>query len=311
MLAVRIHAYGDASVLRLDEIPVPAPGPGEVLVKVVAASVNPVDWKIREGWLQNHLPHALPLTLGWDFSGIVVAVGTGAMRFAPGAAVFARPDIVRDGSYAEYIVARETEVAAKPSTISHVEAATLPLAGITAWEAIVAAGNVAPGQRVLVHAGAGGVGSLAIQLAKWRGAHVLATASAANASLLRALGADETIDYRAAPLENAVRDVDLVFDTIGGATQEASWSVLKRGGLLVSIANPPDKARATAEGKRSAYIFIQPDAAVLSQIADLVDACVVRPVVGAEFALADVARAHELSQSGRARGKIALYIGQP
>lgn len=311
MLAVRIHAYGDPSVLRLDQIPVPAPGAGELLVRVVAASVNPVDWKIREGMLANHLPHALPLTLGWDFSGIVVATGIGATRFAPGAAVFARPDIVRDGSYAEYIVVRETEAAAKPSTISHVEAATLPLAGITAWEAIVAVGKVAAGQRVLIHAGAGGVGSLAIQLAKWNGAHVIATASAANLPLVRALGADEAIDYRATPFERAARDVDLVFDTIGGATQDRSWSVLKRGGLLVSITTPPDKARANAEGKRSAYVFIQPDAAVLAQLAELVDSCNMRPVVGAEFALADVARAHELSQSGRARGKIALYVGQP
>jgi len=240
-----------------------------------------------------------------------VAKGSGARRFDPGDAVFARPDIVRDGSYAEYIVVREAEVAAKPATISHVEAATLPLAGITAWQAIVAIGNVQKGQRVLVHAGAGGVGTLAVQLARWRGAQVMATASASNRSLITSLGATEVIDYRETSFTEVARDIDLVVDTIGGATQRDSWSVLKPGGLLVSLVSPPDRNCPQAESRRGVYLFIEPDAAVLDALAALVDGGELRPVVGAEFALADAARAHELSRSGRARGKIALYVGEP
>ncbi|TJZ76172.1 NADP-dependent oxidoreductase [Chitiniphilus eburneus] len=308
MRAVRIHQYGSREVLRLEEAPMPSLEDGDVLVKVVAAGVNPVDWKIREGHLKEMLPHALPLTLGWDVSGVVSAVGAGVADLQVGDAVYGRPDIVRNGSYAEYVAVRASELAAKPATIAHATAASLPLAGITAWEVIVRQGRVQPGQRVLVHAGAGGVGSLAIQLAKWRGAHVIATASAANRDLVLSLGADEVIDYRSTPFQQAVRDVDLVFDTLGGTVQALSWQVLKPDGLLVSIVSPPAEQH---EGRRGAFVFIGPDAEVLRELAALVDDGVLRPLVGAEFALADVAAAHELSESGRARGKIVLHVGTP
>lgn len=311
MKAVRIHSYGDAGALAYEDAPVPSIDPQDILVRVVAASVNPVDWKIREGYLKEMIPYPFPLTLGWDVSGVVEAVGAAATRFKVGDAVFSRPDIKRNGTYAEFVAIREDEVAHKPKTISHAEAATLPLAGITAWEALVTAAKLSAGQRVLIHAGSGGVGSLAIQLAKWRGAYVIATTSDRNVALVKSLGADEAIDYRAQPFEQAVKDVDVVFDTVGGKVQEASWSVLKPGGILVSIVGQPSEERAKACGARGAFVFIQPNAKILAQLAELVDAGTMRPIVGAEFALKDTAKAHALSQSGRAVGKIVLYVGQP
>ncbi|WP_035052361.1 NADP-dependent oxidoreductase [Andreprevotia chitinilytica] len=311
MKAVRIHDYGDRSVLRFEEALLPTLGAEDVLIRVVATSINPVDWHIRNGHLQTMLPHRLPLTLGWDVSGVIEAVGAQVRDFQPGDAVYSRPDIVRDGAYAEYIAVRANEVAAKPKTISHIEAASLPLAGITAWDAIVKVGDVQAGQRVLVHAGSGGVGSLAVQLAKWRGAYVISTTSTPNVDFVKGLGADEVIDYRSANFKDVVRDVDLVFDTLGGQVQDDSWGVLKSDGLLVSVVRPPDQKKADELGVRSTFIFIQPDAAVLRELAVLVDISVVRPVVGAEFALKDIVAAHALSESGRARGKIAIYVGQP
>lgn len=311
MKAVRIYAYGDASVLRYEDAPMPDTAPNDVLVRVVAASVNPVDWKIREGYLKQMLPHQFPLTLGWDVSGVVDAIGKNVSRFKVGDAVFSRPDINRNGTYAEYVAIREDELAHKPQTISYVEAATLPLAGIAAWEAIITTAKAAAGQRILVHAASGGVGAIAVQLAKSRGAYVIATASEKNRALVKSLGADEVIDYRTQKFEAVVRDVDAVFDTIGGQVQEASWSVLKRGGILVSITGTPSEEKAKALGVRSAFLFIGPSAPILTQLAELADNGKLRPLVGAEFALKDISKAHALSQSGHAVGKIALYVGQP
>lgn len=311
MKAVRIRAYGDASVLRYEEAPMPDIAPEDVLVRVVAASVNPVDWKFREGYLKQMLPPQFPITLGWDVSGVVDAAGKNVSRFKVGDTVFSRPDIKRNGTYAEYVAIREDELARKPQTISHVEAATLPLAGIAAWEAIITTAKVEAGQRVLVHAVSGGVGSIAVQLAKSRGAYVIATTSGKNRALVESLGADEVIDYRTQKFDAMVRDVDAVFDTIGGQVQEASWSVLKPGGILVSIIGTPSEEKARALGVRSAFLFIGPSAPILMQLAELVENGKLRPVVGAEFALKDIAEAHALSQSGHAVGKIALYVGQP
>ncbi|MCE9657725.1 MAG: NADP-dependent oxidoreductase [Burkholderiales bacterium] len=311
MKAVRIHEYGNGNVLRYEDAPVPDIAPDDLLVRAVAASVNPVDWKVREGHLRSMIRHPMPLTLGWDVSGVVEAIGAEVTRFKVGDAVFSRPDIQRNGTYAEYVAVRESEAAHKPRTISHVEAASLPLAGITAWEALLAAGRLAAQQRVLIHAGAGGVGSLAVQLARAQGAHVIATASASNRALVWSLGADEVIDYRSQRFSDAVRDVDLVFDTIGGETQELSWSVLKPGGTLVSIISPPSQDRALALGMHGAFVFIEPNAAILAELAGRVDMGKLRPIVGAEFALEDVAKAHAFSETGRAVGKIVLYVGRP
>jgi NADPH:quinone reductase-like Zn-dependent oxidoreductase len=266
---------------------------------------------MRQGHLKAFVPYVFPLTLGWDFSGVIEGLGSQVSSFAVGDAVFSRPDVRRDGSYAEYIVVRAVELARKPKTISHVEAASIPLAGITAWESIVAVGTLAPGQTALIHAASGSVGSLAVQIAKWRGAHVIATTSKANVELVRSLGADQVIDYRNERFADKVKDVDLVVDTIGGEVQASSWSVLRRGGILVSTVSVPSVERAAALGVRSAHILIGPDAAVLDQLAGLVDSGKLRTLIGGEFALRNIADAHALSESGRTVGKIVLYVGQP
>lgn len=311
MKAVRIHDYGNTDVLAYDDAPMPSISPTDVLVRVVGASVNPVDWKIREGYLRQMISYPLPLTLGWDVSGVVEAVGSGVSRFNVGDAVYSLPDMKRNGTYAEYVAIRADEVAHKPKTISHIEAASLPLAGLTAWEALFTVGQLAEKQRVLIHAGSGGVGSLAVQLAKARGAFVIATTSGRNCAFVKSLGANEVIDYRTQRFQEVAKDIDVVFDTIGGEVQDASWSVLKPGGILVSIVSPPPVERAKALGMRSAFVFIEPNADILAQLAELVDTGSLRPIVGAEFGLKDIAKAHALSQTGRVVGKIVLYVGQP
>jgi NADPH:quinone reductase-like Zn-dependent oxidoreductase len=308
MKAVRIYSYGGPEVLVYEDVPRPQPEQGEVLVRVEAAAVNPVDWKIREGYLKEILDHSLPLIMGWDVSGVVAATGPGVTRFKAGDEVFSRPDLLRDGTYAEYVVIRETEVAFKPKSVDHLHAAAIPLAGLTAWKSLIEAAGVAPGQKVLIHGAAGGVGSYAVQLAKWRGAHVIATASAHNHDYLHGLGADEVVDYRSARFEESVHDVDAVFDTIGGDTQERSWQVLKKGGILVSIVAPPPEETAAALGVRQAFVFIQPDAEVLAELAKLVDMGKLRPFVEKVLPLSEARQAQVLSQEGHVRGKIVLKV---
>lgn len=311
MKAARIHAYGDASQIKIEDAPLPALNDDDVLIRVVATSVNPVDWKIRKGYLKSMIPYQMPLIMGWDVSGVVEQTGPAVTKFRPGDAVYSRPDIARNGAYAEYVAVRESEIAFKPATISHVEAASLPLVSITAWESLFTTANLSAGQKVLIHAGAGGVGSIAIQLAKAKGAHVTATASAAKSALVKSLGADQVIDYRAQDFSQIARDMDVVFDTVGGEVQEKSWSVLKPGGFLVSITDRPSEDRAKAEGKRSGFVFIGPNAPILTELAAMVDAGQVRPLIGAEYGLNDTARAQEASESGRATGKIVIYVGHP
>ncbi len=311
MKAARIHAYGDASQIRIEDAPLPALNDDDVLIHVVATSVNPVDWKIRKGYLKSMIPYEMPLIMGWDVSGIVEQIGSAVTKFKPGDAVYSRPDIARNGAYAEFVAVREREIAFKPTTISHVEAASLPLVSITAWESLFTTANLTAGKKVLIHAGAGGVGSIAIQLAKAKGAHVTATASAAKSALVKSLGADEVIDYRAEDFSKLAKDMDVVFDTVGGETQEKSWSTLKPGGMLVSITAKPSEDRAKAEGKRAGFVFIGPNAPILTDLARMVDAGQVRPLIGAEYGLNDTAKAQEASETGRATGKIVIYVGHP
>lgn len=311
MKAARIHAYGDASQIKIEEAPLPTLNPDDVLIRAIATSVNPVDWKIRAGYLQQMIQYAMPLTLGLDVSGVVAAIGSAVTRFKIGDAVYSRPDTTRNGTYAEFVAVRESEIAFKPTTISHVEAASLPLVSITAWQTLITTAALAKGQRVLIQAGAGGVGSIAIQLAKSLGAHVTATASAGKLALLRGLGADEVIDYRAQDFATVARDMDVVLDTMGGAVQDASWATLKPGGILVSIASQPSQDRAQAEGKRAAFVFIGPDAQILTDLAALVDASQIRPVIGAEYSLDHTADAQRASETGRSTGKIVIYTGAP
>jgi NADPH:quinone reductase-like Zn-dependent oxidoreductase len=308
MRAVRIHRYGGPEVLSYEEAPAPQPAAGEVRVRVHAAGVNPVDWKIREGWLKDRLNHTLPLILGWDISGEVESVGADVTRFKIGDPVFSRPDISRDGAYAQYIAIRESELAFKPRSLDHVHAAGVPLAALTAWQALFDAARLESGQTVLVHAAAGGVGSFAVQLANWIGARVIGTASARNREFVLGLGADEVVDYRSTPFEQAVRDVDVVFDTLGGDVQRRSWQVLKPGGVLVSILEVPSEAEAQTHKARGAYVFVRPNALQLAEIASLIDTGTLFSPVETVLPLTEVRAAHELSQSGHARGKIVLTV---
>ncbi|MFT6907489.1 MAG: NADPH:quinone reductase-like Zn-dependent oxidoreductase [Oleiphilaceae bacterium] len=311
MKAIRIHQYGNSNVLAFEDAPKPTITGEDVLIRVVATSVNPVDWKIRAGYLKEMISHQMPLTLGWDVSGLIEAVGADVTGFKVGDAVYSRPDITRNGTYAEFVAVRESEIAYKPQTISHTEAASLPLAGITAWQVLITSAEISAGQRVLIHAGSGGVGTLAIQLAKSRGAYVIATTSGKNKALVESLGADQIIDYQKQNFAEILQNIDVVFDTLGGDIQDASWGVLKPGGIIVSIVSPPSDEKAKELGVRSAFVFIHPNAYILEQYAELVDQGKIRPIVGAEFALEDIEKAHALSETGRAVGKIILYVGQP
>jgi NADPH:quinone reductase-like Zn-dependent oxidoreductase len=308
MKAVCIYSYGGPGVLVYEDAPRPHPGDGEVLVRVHAAGINPVDWKIREGHLKERLHHTLPLVLGWDVSGVVEALGSGLTRLKVGDEVFSRPDISRDGAYAEFIVIKESEVALKPKSIDHIHAAALPLAGLTAWQSLFDAGGLAAGQRVLIHAAAGGVGTIAVQLAKWKGAHVIGTASARNHDFLRQLGVDQVIDYQTEHFEEAAQPVDVVFDTMGGDIQERSWKVLKRGGILISIVSPPAAESAAAHGVRQAFVFAQPNATQLTEIAKLAEADKLKAIVETVLPLSEATRGQEMSERGHTRGKIVLRV---
>ena len=314
MKAIRIHEYGGPDVLRYEEAPVPELDPDDVLVRVHATSVNPIDWKIRKGLARDHLRYRLPFVLGWDVSGVVEAVGPRAHRFAIGAAVYGRPDIHRQGTYAQYVAVRESELAVKPDALDHEHAAAVPLAGLTAWQSLFDAPTpfgaigLQPRQRILIHGASGGVGTLAVQLAKWRGAHVIATASARNHALLRELGADDVVDYTTERVEDVVAPVDAVLDLIGGETQTRSWSVVKRGGVFASVISPPPAAEADAHGVRTAYVFVEPNADHLEQLTELIDTRTLRPIVSEIMPLSEARRAHEQSETGHARGKIVLSV---
>lgn len=305
--AVRIHQFGGTEVLSYEDAPVPAIQPDEVLVKIHASSINPVDWKVREGYLKDFIPHTFPLTLGWDFAGEVVAVGVDVSDWKPGAAVYARPDIGRDGAYAEYIAVRANEIAAKPASINWQEAAAVPLVALTAWQSLYEAANVQAGERVLIHAGAGGVGTFAIQLAKLRGAYVITTTSAKNSDLVEALGADEVIDYTQSDF-STLRDIDVVFDTMGGEVQDKSWQTLKRGGRLVSIISQPSEEAAAQVGATPLFCFVQPSAAQLQSLATLIDAGKIKIIIDSVYPLKDIAAAHAKSTTGRTRGKIVIQV---
>ncbi|MEJ2793470.1 NADP-dependent oxidoreductase [Iodobacter sp. LRB] len=307
MQAIRQHRYGQRDVLQLENSPIPEIAADDVLIKVYAAGVNPVDWKIREGYLQSMLAYEMPLTLGWDVAGEIVALGEQVTGWQIGDAVYSRPDIARNGAYAEFVAIRASEIAKKPQSLDWQQAAAVPLAALTAWQAIFQIGQLQAGEKVLIHAGAGGVGLFAIQLAKWRGAEVYTTTSGKNAGLVSSHGADHIIDYTQANFAD-LRDLDLVFDTMGGDILAQSWQTLKAGGRLVSICDQPDEATAQKHQVSANFCFVQPNAAQLSEIAALLDAGHIKVVIDSVFPLAGAALAHERSESGRARGKIVLQV---
>ncbi len=308
MKAVRIHGYGDVGVLTYEDAPIPEIGPDEVLIKVHAAGVNHIDVVARKGFLKGEIAQRLPLIPGWDIAGTVERAGPLVGRFSPGDAVFTRPDLARDGGYAEYVAVRGDEVAYAPKSLSLAQAAAVPHAALTAWKALFETANLRAGQSVLIHAGAGIVGGFAIQLAKLAGARIIATASAANIDLVRSLGADRVIDYRNQDFAAEVKDLDVVLDTMGGETRARSWGVLRRGGVLALTLRSLDAAEAERRGVSGRVVLNAANGARLQEISALVDAGKLAARVGREFPLREAAAAQELVATGHASGKIILRI---
>jgi NADPH:quinone reductase-like Zn-dependent oxidoreductase len=315
MRAIAIEEFGGSEKLKRMDLPEPKAGPGEVLVRVLAAGINPVDWKIREGWLKEHLPHAFPLVPGWDVAGTVEEIGEGMSRFRKGERVFAyaRKPVVQWGTYAELVAVPETSVARMPSRLLFEEAAAIPLAALTAYQSLFGTPAIGPGAVVLIHGGGGGVGHFAVQLARNAGARVLATSGTAGQEFVLGLGAQHVIDYTHEDWSDAVDrlspdGVDFVYDTVGGETQRLSFDVLKPGGRLVSIVTPPDPALAQKRGVKADYVFVEPSASQLSTLGEMCDAGKLKPSVERIFPLADAAEAHELSQAGHVHGKLVLAL---
>lgn len=334
MLAARMHAYGGPEVLHLDEVPKPTPGRRDLLIRVHAASVNPVDWKIRSGGQRNVIRYELPWILGLDVSGVVEAVGSAVTGFAVGDAVWSSPAHTRPGTYAEYVCIDERQVSKKPASLGHEEAAALPLVGLTAYQCLVEKGHLKAGERVLIHAGAGGVGSFGIQLAKHLGAHVITTASARNEAFVRELGADEVIDYTKTDFAEACAPVDLVLDSLGEEAFAKNLRVVRRGGRMsnITIDVPRHIERygtflslftlalamiklhlwpLLVKGIRSRHVIKRCDGSQLAEIARLVDEGAIRPVIDRVLPLSEVAEAHRHSASHHARGKIILRVFSP
>ncbi|MFI7609710.1 NADP-dependent oxidoreductase [Nonomuraea terrae] len=311
MKAISQDALGGPEVLRMVEVDKPVPGPTEVLVRVEAAGLNPTDWKTRASG--GVLRLAPPFVLGWDVSGVVEDSGVGQALYKPGDEVFGMLRYPQGhGAFAEYVTAPSRHFVRKPRAVDHVHAAAIPLAGLTAWQALVDVAGLRAGQRVLIHAAAGGVGHLAVQIAKARGAHVIGTAGAAKHDFLRGLGADELVDYREQDFAEVVRDVDVVLETIGGDYGPRSLRTMRPGGTIVSLAisllDPGLHARAQELGIRSEAILVEPDHGAMRALAALVDAGALRPEVAAAMPLADAAKAHELGETNRTTGKIVLTV---
>jgi NADPH:quinone reductase-like Zn-dependent oxidoreductase len=305
MKAIRIHEYGGPNVLQYEDAPIPDIGPDGVLIRARAAGVNPVDWKIRKGLMTAVRPLQFPAVVGADVSGTVERVGSLVSRFKPGDAVVARVD----GAYAEFAAVKTDAVAPAPKSIPLEHAAALPIAAGTAWTLLFDAARVVPGQRVLIHAGAGGVGSFAVQFAKLAGLHVIATCSAANVALVKSLGADEVIDYRKSKFATEVKNVDLLLDNVGGETLKESYGVVRKAGLLLAIASPPDEALANHHGITARFERGVINGVRLQEIGGLIDVGKVRVIVEKELPLEEAALAHELSEAGHVRGKIILNVG--
>jgi NADPH:quinone reductase-like Zn-dependent oxidoreductase len=305
MRAARFHDYGPPSVLVVDLVPRPVPQEGEVLIRVRTAGVNPIDWKLRAGYLKTYMPITLPGTPGLDVAGTVEQVGPGVTEFSAGDDVFGRGT----STYAEYASGPVATLARKPDGVSFDQAASLHVGGVTSWVALFDMAQLEAGQRVLIQGGAGGVGGLAVQLAHWKGAHVVATASTDNVAYVQSLGADEVVDYTAVKFEDAVHDVDVVIDTVGGEITARSWGTLKPGGILVVVAGAPDEAAAAAHGVRVSNV--RPPTVttpVLEELARLVASGELVPHVGAVYPLEEAAQAQAASATGHGRGRIVLHV---
>jgi NADPH:quinone reductase-like Zn-dependent oxidoreductase len=304
MKAIRIHDYGETDVLTYEDAPIPKPTPDGMLIKIHAAGVNPVDWKVRKGLMRTMRPLQFPAIMGSDIAGTVALAGPLVTRFKEGDRVIARVD----GAYAEFAVAKTDAVAPAPKTIPLAHAAGIPIAAGTAWTVLLDAANVSAGQKVLIQGASGGVGIFAVQLAKLAGAHVIATTSGPNAAMVKSLGADEVVDYRAVDVASTVKDVDLVVDCVGGETLKRSFASLRKGGLLITIVSPPDEALAKQHGVTARFERGNMNGVRLQEISGLIDAGKLKVVIEKELPLTEAKTAHALSESGRARGKIILRV---
>jgi NADPH:quinone reductase-like Zn-dependent oxidoreductase len=308
MKAVVIHKYGGLEVLTLEDVPRPEPKDDEILIRVIAASINPVDAAIRQGYLAQLIGDKLPLILGMDAAGVVEKTGAKIGKFKVGDPVYAFFTLASEGGYAQFAVAKESEASPKPKGLSYAQAAAIPAAASTAWQALIETAKLSSGQTVLIHGGSGGVGHFAIQIAKAQGAKVIATASAANQDFLKQQGADQVIDYRKTKFEDVAKDVDVVLDTVGEETLKRSYGVVKKGGIIVSIADEPEQASLDAHGIRGAAIRSSPKANVLEELTRLIEAKKVTPVVSQVLPLSEVVKAHEQIATRHTRGKIVLQV---
>lgn len=305
MIAIRAHDYGGPEQLILEPVARPSPKAGEVLVRILSTGVNPLDWKMRAGLTKAWQPLTFPWTPGLDAAGVVAGVGPETTTYQLGQAVLG----IVPGSYAEYSVTSESNLVPKPQNLSFDQAASLPVGALTAWGAVVETAEVQSGQTVLVQGAAGGVGVMAIQLARWKGARVVGTSSAANLDFLRFLGVEQPIDYQAGPFETLVHDMDVVIDTVGGDVIDRSLQVLRPGGILVSIAGQVRQDKAKALGVRVATSG-RASAEHLREIVELVASKQIRPVVGPTFLLAQAGKAQAQSETRHGRGRIVLHIAE-
>jgi len=310
MKAVVVHEYGGPEVLKYEDAPQPEPKEDEILVRVVAAGVNPVDGMIRAGMFAKYSKNAFPMVPGYDIAGTVEKTRAKIDKYKPGDAVYAYIGLNKGGGYAEYAVATDKEVSPKPKSLNFEEAAAVPLVAETAWQALFDVAKLSAGQTVLIHGGSGGVGTFAIQIAKARGAKVIATASTANQDLLKQLGADVAIDYTKQKFEDIAKDVDVVMDTIGEDTLARSYGVVKKGGFIVSLVARPDRAELEKHGIRGAPMSVVPNSDELAEITKLIDAKKVKVIVSQAFPLSDAVKAQEQAATGHTRGKIVLKVAE-
>ena len=307
MKAVIINKYGTENELKFEDVPVPDIDPDEVLIKVYATSVNPIDWKIRKGMITG-LKWEFPIILGWDVSGVIEKVGSRVTSFEPGDEVFAFPPLSRNGTYAEYVAVQVDAVAHKPKALDHLSSASIPLAGLTAWQALFDHGDLQARQKLLIIGAAGGVGTLAIQLAKDKGAYVIGTASPPNKEFLKELGADEIIDYTSESFWEKLKDIDVVLDCIGGYAQKQLLQVLKPGGVLVSIVGINSAVDFSSKKIETIFFMTKSSSEQLKQIGELIDAGKLKSVIAEVKYLMDIKEAHCLSEEGHTRGKIVISV---
>src|SRR6516162_3719330 len=311
MKAVRLHKEGGPEQLVYEDAPKPQVGAGDALIRVHATGITPAELTYAETYRNCDGSDRLPAIPGHEVSGVVESVAPGVTDVSIGDEVYALTSFCRDGAAAEYVAVHAADLAPKPKTLNHMEAAAVPLSALTAWQAFFDHARLAPGQRVLIHGAAGGVGGFAVQIARWQGAYAIGTASAANRDFLLGLWANEVIDYQHVPFEEAVRDMDVVLDTIGGETRERSWQVLKPTGILVTLPGPIPNSEAAAHGQRGVFFIVRTDREQLGRLATLIDSGAVRPVIAQTVPLAKAREAFERGVAGHTRGKLVLAVDKP